>query len=234
MEWAHPVSLEASLQSVVAPRRSWPPSATRVLKDGCRISYPWERIPTMSPKKPPLRSVSSQTTQQSAHDQHAGSDGDLRYDRAAKPTPTGITSNAPAFPALPIYKLALVRENDIPFTHRPQVTSDTDAVKLLQPYFAGLDREHFVVLFLDAKNCVLGLNTVSIGSLTSSLAHPREILKPAILANAVAILLAHNHPIGISLLDHLVLGGDGRLYESIGPLEASRYTPRTQERKGKR
>ena len=163
----------------------------------------------------------------------------------------------PAFPDLPIYTLSLVRENDIPFTHRPQITCDTDAVKLLRSYFAGLDREHFIVLFLDAKNHVLGLNTVSIGSLTSSLAHPREVFKPAILANATAILLAHNHPsgdptpspedrlltdrmrqaaelLGISLLDHIVIGGDGRLYESIGPLEASRYMPRTQERKSKR
>jgi DNA repair protein RadC len=72
---------------------------------------------------------------------------------------------------------------------------------------------------------------VSIGSLSSSLAHPREVFKPAILANAAAIILGHNHPsgeptpsredveltkrlkegaelLGIRLLDHIVIGDE--------------------------
>src|SRR4029453_1700855 len=71
-----------------------------------------------------------------------------------------------------------------------------DAVTTLAAYLAEEDREHFVVLLLNSKNCLIGINTVSIGSLTSSLAHPREVFKRRILANAAAIIVAHNHPSG--------------------------------------
>ncbi|MFY4729575.1 JAB domain-containing protein, partial [Nitrospira sp. BLG_2] len=84
---------------------------------------------------------------------------------------------------------------------------------------------------LDAKHSVIGINTVSIGSVTLSIVHPREVFKPLILMNASAVILAHNHPsgdatpsqedraltrrlkdsgelLGISVLDHVVLGED--------------------------
>ena len=91
-----------------------------------------------------------------------------------------------------------------------------------------------LVCCLDAKNASIGVNVVSIGSLTLSIVHPREVFKPAILLNACAIIAVHNHPsgdpmpspedrtlttrlreagdlLGIRLLDHLILGED-RLY----------------------
>ena len=46
---------------------------------------------------------------------------------------------------------------------------------------------------LNAKNVVIGINVVSVGSLTSSIVHPREVLKPAILCNSAAIVLSHPH-----------------------------------------
>jgi DNA repair protein RadC len=49
-------------------------------------------------------------------------------------------------------------------------------------HFEPLDREQFVVLVLDGKNRVLGFNVVSLGSLTATLVHPREVFKPAILS----------------------------------------------------
>jgi DNA repair protein RadC len=98
--------------------------------------------------------------------------------------------------------------------------------------FEAADREEFVALLLDGKNRLLGFNVVSVGSLTASLVHPREVYKPAILANAAALIVIHNHPsgdptpsaedvaittrlrqagelLGIGLLDHVVIG-DGR------------------------
>src|SRR5207245_8530671 len=103
--------------------------------------------------------------------------------------------------------------------------------KALHPFFAGLDREQFLVCCLDAKHAIIGVNVVSIGSLTLSIVHPREVFKPAILLNASAIICAHNHPsgdpspspedrqltvrlrqasemLGITLLDHIVLADD--------------------------
>ena len=47
---------------------------------------------------------------------------------------------------------------------------------MLSTYLADVDREHFVVLMLDQKNHVIGLHTVSMGSLTASIVHPREVL----------------------------------------------------------
>jgi RadC-like JAB domain len=49
---------------------------------------------------------------------------------------------------------------------------------------------------LDRKNRLIGIHTVSIGSLTASVVHPREVYKAAILANASAIVFGHNHPSG--------------------------------------
>ncbi len=53
-----------------------------------------------------------------------------------------------------------------------------------------------MVIMLDIKNQVIGVNTVAIGVLASCPIHPREVLKPAILANAAGIILLHNHPSG--------------------------------------
>ena len=103
------------------------------------------------------------------------------------------------------------------------------AAAALRPCFAGLDREQFLVCCLDAKNASIGVNIVSIGTLTLSIVHPREVFKSAILLNACAIIAVHNHPsgdptpspedrtlttrlreagdlLGIRLLDHLILG----------------------------
>jgi DNA repair protein RadC len=94
------------------------------------------------------------------------------------------------------------------------------------------------VLLLNQKNRVVGVNTVSIGSLTASVVHPREVFKPAILSNAAAIILAHNHPsgqpqpsqedrvltvrlvaagklLGISVLDHVIIGDGTSAYFSF-------------------
>jgi DNA repair protein RadC len=97
--------------------------------------------------------------------------------------------------SIPIYRISLVRESRLHCYHK-QIRSSADASALLHTYLADVDREHFVVLMLDQKNKVIGIHTVSIGSLTASIVHPREVFKPAILSNAANILLAHNHPSG--------------------------------------
>ena len=59
-----------------------------------------------------------------------------------------------------------------------------------------MDREHFVVLCLNVKNQPTHINIAHIGSLNASVVHPREVFKPAILANAASIMVFHNHPSG--------------------------------------
>ena len=112
---------------------------------------------------------------------------------------------------------------------RPVISSPRDVDALLGVRMRDLDREHFVVLLLDTKNQVLGSPTISVGTLCSSLVHPREVFKPAIKASAANVILAHNHPsgsiapsaedrqvtnrlaqagkhIGIEVLDHVIIG----------------------------
>lgn len=112
---------------------------------------------------------------------------------------------------------------------RPVVASPADVHALLGARLAHLDREHFVVCLLDTKNRVIGSPIISIGTLSSSLVHPREVFKPAIKASAASVILAHNHPsgdvrpsredrdvtkrlveagktIGIEALDHVIVG----------------------------
>jgi DNA repair protein RadC len=111
------------------------------------------------------------------------------------------------------------------------IRNSADAATALRPFFAGLDREQFLVACLDAKHAIIGVNIVSLGSLTLSIVHPREVFKPAILLNSAAIICAHNHPsgdpapssedrvlttrlrqagelLGITVLDHIILGDD--------------------------
>jgi DNA repair protein RadC len=71
-----------------------------------------------------------------------------------------------------------------------------DVYDLIKEYVQGTDREHFIALFLDANSKVIGINTVSIGSLTERLVHAREGFKGAILPNAASIICVHNHPSG--------------------------------------
>jgi DNA repair protein RadC len=129
--------------------------------------------------------------------------------------------------AVPRYRVTLVRDNRAVPPSSPLTTS-VAAAAILRPLFAGLDREQFLVCGLDAKHVIIGVNVVSIGSLTLAIVHPREVFKPLILMNAGAWICAHNHPssdptpsqedrvltsrlrqgadlLGIPLLDHLIL-----------------------------
>jgi len=110
----------------------------------------------------------------------------------------------------------------------PSVASPEEAWCLLAD-MGTLRKEHFRALYLDARRRLLQTETVSIGTLTSSLVHPREVFQPAVAHSAAAILVAHNHPsgypepspedlaltrrlrqsgeiLGIEVLDHLVVG----------------------------
>lgn len=135
---------------------------------------------------------------------------------------------------IPIYRVSLVREGDQSAdTHK--IRSSADVSRLLHTYLKDVDREHFVVLFVDQKNRIVGIHTVSVGSLTASVVHPRETFKAAILASAAAIVCGHNHPsgdvqpsredraitirlaevgklLGIAVLDHVIISGHGAYF----------------------
>ena len=92
---------------------------------------------------------------------------------------------------IPRFRISLVRETRGTYTEQ-KLSSSADADRLLRPLLHNLDREHFIVIGLDAKNAVIGMNTVSIGSLNMAIVHPREVCKPLILMNAAGFICAHN------------------------------------------
>lgn len=114
-------------------------------------------------------------------------------------------------------------------SHR--IESSGDCIPYLQD-IAHAKKEHFYALLLDTKNQVIQKELISVGILDASLVHPREVFEPAIRHSASRIIVAHNHPsgdttpssedidvtrhlkqagdlLGVSLLDHLVVGGTG-------------------------
>ena len=95
-----------------------------------------------------------------------------------------------------VYRVSLVKDHSITYKNSSPVCTPEDVYNVLQQYLQDTDREQFVVLFLDSHSAVIGINTVSIGTLTESLVHSREVFKGAILANAASIIVAHNHPSG--------------------------------------
>lgn len=112
---------------------------------------------------------------------------------------------------------------------KPCIRSPQDVSNLLMAEMRDLKKEHLRSLLLDTKNRVIKSCVVSIGILDSSLVHPREVFKDAIVASAAALIVVHNHPsgdpspsaedrrittrlhecgqlLGIELLDHIILG----------------------------
>lgn len=71
-------------------------------------------------------------------------------------------------------------------------------VKAIRSSIKDKAKEHFKLILLNARNKIIGISTVSIGSLNASIVHPREVFKNAIIHNAYSVVLAHNHPSGDS------------------------------------
>ena len=112
---------------------------------------------------------------------------------------------------------------------RPSIKGPEDAAVMVMEEMRHLDREHFCALLLNTKHQVLARETISVGTLNSSVVHPRELFKAAIKKSAAAVILVHNHPsgdpspsredreitrrlqdagsiIGIEVLDHIIIG----------------------------
>ena len=112
------------------------------------------------------------------------------------------------------------------------IRSPEDVSNILMEKIRYYNQEHFIVLYLTTKNMVIEEKTIFIGSLNSSLVHPREIFREAVKRSAAAFICVHNHPsgdptpskedievtkrlkecgdlIGVDFLDHIIIG-DGR------------------------
>ncbi|WP_427338974.1 RadC family protein [Caloranaerobacter sp. DY30410] len=115
---------------------------------------------------------------------------------------------------------------------RIKVTCPHDVVNILMEEMRYLKKEYFKTILLDTKNNIIAIENTSIGSLNSSIVHPREVFKEAIKRSSASIIIVHNHPsgdptpskedinitkrlveggkiLGIDLLDHIIIG-DGK------------------------
>ena len=119
-----------------------------------------------------------------------------------------------------------------------KVSSTADALAFCKRHFARLAqegaKEEFHVVLLDQKHHVIKTEQITVGLSNQSLAHPREVFRPAIQESASAVILVHNHPSGdptpsqedktitkelkgaaeilrVRLLDHIILGKDRAL-----------------------
>jgi len=77
-----------------------------------------------------------------------------------------------------------------------RIRGPEDAAHLVRQFLADADREVFLAVCLNTKNEPTAISTVSVGTLNSSVVHPRELFKFAILSSAAGVILAHNHPSG--------------------------------------
>jgi len=153
----------------------------------------------------------------------------LNAKRSRKASQISETNRDASCRYIPVYHIELVRDRQITVEPPATINNPDDVVAILKDELLRADREKLVCLTLNAKHVVIGIEIVSVGTLTASVAHPREIFKGAILKNAAAIILAHNHPsgdpspssediqltkrikeagelLGIELLDHVILG----------------------------
>lgn len=130
------------------------------------------------------------------------------------------------------YALKLVKTGGGRYQGSAIISNPGEAARLLEDIFdmSNQAEEIFVMLTLNAKNRVTGAFEVSRGTLSSSLVHPRETFKRALLNNASSIIIGHNHPsgdltpsrddisttkrlveagqlLGVDLLDHVIQGG---------------------------
>jgi len=111
---------------------------------------------------------------------------------------------------------------------KPVVKTPEDVAALVRSRLKGKKKEYFLALLLDSRNQLIKVSEISVGSLDTSIVHPREVFKEAISASAASVIFAHNHPsgdpeaseddirltkrlaeageiVGIDVLDHIII-----------------------------
>ncbi len=137
--------------------------------------------------------------------------------------------------AIPRYHIKLVKESEIYYEQKK-----INGAKMVYDFLLAIGLhekagEEFHSFYLNTKNQIIGMEMISKGTLNASLVHPREVFKGALLANANALILAHNHPSGdvepseadkkvtamlveagklldVKILDHVIIGSKGGFF----------------------
>lgn len=130
-----------------------------------------------------------------------------------------------------VVKVSYVREPCGTYVAGPVIRHGADVAQQLRAMVGDSTREHFIAFLLNSRHRLQAAHVCSIGTAGNTMVHPREVFQAAIVANASAVVVAHNHPsgdptpsgddrsvtdrlkaagqlIGIEVLDHIILGGD--------------------------
>jgi DNA repair protein RadC len=130
-----------------------------------------------------------------------------------------------------LYTLKMVKEREVLYVTDNLITSPEGVYDLVEKVYelSSETVEKFGIITLNTRNKVVGMHIISVGTLNSSLVHPRDVYKTALCNNAASILAFHNHPsgdpscspedievtqrlleagqlLGIELLDHIIIG----------------------------
>ena len=127
------------------------------------------------------------------------------------------------------FEMANRVESDTGRGDKPVVKTPDDVAALMRARLKGKKKEYFLALLLDTRSQLIRAAQISIGSLDSSIVHPREVFKEAVAASAASVIFVHNHPsgnpeaseddikltqrlaeageiMGIDVLDHVIIG----------------------------
>lgn len=136
---------------------------------------------------------------------------------------------------IPVYSLKMVKERAVRYgIDEVRINGPEDVAKLGRDILKmdELPEEQVIMVGMSVKNTVTGIFVVSHGGLNSSIVHPREVFKRALVSNSAAIVLIHNHPsgdptpseedirvtrrlidagklLGVNVLDHIIIGEGG-------------------------
>ncbi len=137
---------------------------------------------------------------------------------------------------LEVVSVRLVK--DAPLLSDRRIATPEDAVKVVGDFLCEMDREVLCVINLKSDGTPINCSIVSMGAVSQTIAEPRELFKASILSNAAKMIIVHNHPsgslnpskqdtmitdrmlkltdlMGITLKDHVIVGGDNSQYFSF-------------------
>lgn len=130
-----------------------------------------------------------------------------------------------------VFEISRRIESQSKWLSNKTIVSPSDVADIFIPLMRDEVKEKFIVISLNSANKIIRYNVISIGNLTSSVVHPREVYKIAIENNSASIILMHNHPsgnsepsnedikitqklveagkvLGITVFDHIIIGGN--------------------------
>src|SRR5437868_6725411 len=104
----------------------------------------------------------------------------------------------------------------LPLPIQREVSSPGDAAHMARQLLADLPVEKAIALHLDTRRRLIGVHTISTGTLDTSLVHPRDVFMAALMSDAKSVIVAHNHPSGdptpsrddLELTNRLAAAGD--------------------------